>query len=180
MIESPFSEGFSELIARVNNHIFVRGDSWVITDTGDVKDIVRKGERGYILTESERGGAENFVLTTPSRAILEKFLTCVYGALVRRELGYRAISSVGYTPADLYPKYHLEEVLPGRIAIVDQHGVVPVVAGGDLLTSAGDAVKISWVIDSQLSDVRASYLDRDGLPLFPGLRLDANTSLREG
>ncbi len=176
---SPFSEGFSELVSLVGTRIVDKGEVWAVTEYSETDFFVRQGLLGWVLTQTSRGSVEQFMLSTASPVGIEKYLTCVFGDLVRRRQNYEPIKWPGYTPRDMCPRYRLNEAAPGQVAIVDGQSNTQAVVRGDLRTSAGDAAAYSWIIDSSLADVRASHLDRYGLPLFPGMSLTSNRDLRK-
>ena len=172
MSPPPFTGEFVEWIALNHYRIVVRGDAWVLTDFSDVDFYIRRASDVFVLTKTERGGHERFVMSASNAADVERVLTMSFGFSIRCEMGLPFIFLKGrpglVSVADAAPGFRLEAESGDRVAVVTETREVRARVYGDLGLNSDEAVKFSWIADARLEDLRRSYLDPGGLPLFPG------------
>jgi len=169
MIASPYTQEFDALVAELGHlRQYARNDgAWVITDN-ETGFILEGGAGSWILTKRDRN-VDSFVMSASDIVDVERYLTDIYGRSMRSCCRFPAIMGAGVTPAGIAPTFSLVEVSPGKVALLRQDGSIRAVFDGNMRSSADFAVKFSWIADASLEDLRASYRDPDGLPLFPGL-----------
>ena len=185
MIDCPYSPEFLDWALKVNRELSLEDEAWLLADSGgELRNYLRLSEAGYTLTFAERGGAENFKMAAYDIIDIERYLTDVFGSSIRSRGGlpYIMPSPVPLHASDTAPGYKLEEAGQNRVALLNSQGDVRVVMYGDVNTEASTPVCFSWIVDANLADLRASYLDPDGLPLFPGCLFGpgASNDLGEG
>jgi len=171
MIASPYTKEFDALVAELggSRQNAQEDGAWAITD-GEV-DFILEGEVGsWVLTKKTRD-VGSFVMSASDIIDIERYLTYVYGSCLRGLCRLPTIMAVGVTPAGIAPVFSLVEVSPGKVALLRQDGSIRAVLSGNMHSSAGLAVKFSWIADASLEDLRVSYRDPNGLPLFPGLTM---------
>ena len=171
-MSSPFTIEFSEWIGRLGYRIQVSGDAWMLTNFSEMTYYVRAEEGRYVLHEQSRNDPPEFVMSASSVVDIERHLTTYFGFSVRSMLRLPYIFVGGRpgfsTVANAAPEFRLELLERSRVGLVDANGHVRCVFYGDLADRSCNAVEFSWFADASLEDLRRSYLDPDGLPLFPG------------
>ena len=171
MIDCPYTKellGWGKMAWR---ELSIEGDAWVLSDPGgELREYLRLSENGYAVTHAERGGAESFRMSAYAVIDIERYLTDILGWDIRsiKRLPDIMPSPVPLQPGDIAPGYVMEKVGQNRVALLNRQGDVRVIMQGDTNIEAFSTVAFSWIADASLADLRASYLDPDGLPLFPG------------
>ena len=156
----PFTSGFLDWISLLRYEVEATGDSWTVTDHGETTYHVRLDDAEYVLTETPMYFKEHFLMAAKEVVDCERYLTWLMGASIRDLQGLRFIYSAR-KPEDINPGWSVSK--SGRAWILWD------ATGNQRCTFNGDrAIMFSWIADAQLEDLRASYLDPDGLPLFPG------------
>ena len=171
MIDCPYTKEFLDWAALDRHTLSVEDGVWRLTDPGaELRYYIRLSEAGYTLTFAERGGDEGFEMSAYDIAVIERYLTDVFGSDIRdsREFPDIMPSPLPLQINNIAPGYTLKEVGEARVALLNWRGAVRAVMYGDTKTNAFTPVGFSWIVDASLADLRASYLDPDGLPLFPG------------
>jgi len=171
MIASPYTQEFDALVTEMGNaRQYARKDgAWVITDN-EVGFILEGTVGSWTLTKRDRN-IDYFVMSASDITDIERYLTDVYGEDLRDMHGLPMIMGAGVTPAKLAPTFSLVEVSSDKVALLCQDGSTRAILYGDTDTCAYLAVEFSWIADVSLEELRASYRDPDGLPLFPGLTI---------
>ena len=179
MTDCPYSKDLLGWAAMARcDRLSTGGDAWILDD-GEMGYWLRFADRAFTLTETNRWGPEEFVMQAADLTDVERWLTALFGSSIRSYSNFRRISGAGVIPEGVNPAYRLQEVDIVKVALVNtSDGQVRVIMGGGLGTSAGDVTKFSWIADASLEDLRASYLDPDGLPLFPGLEIIQDPAIR--
>lgn len=93
---------------------------------------------------------------------IERYLTAGLGDSIRSQKRFPMIFNP-VTPDQMAPSWqtgHQNHREP--LALIDPSGAIRC-----LFDTAYNATWFSWIADASLADIRASYLNRDGLPLFP-------------
>jgi len=172
MISFPFTEQFSQWVSLIGYKILAKDDAWVITDYGETTYYVDFVKIGYVASVTQRGGAKQFLINASSIDV-ERFLTDIFGSDIRSVLSLPDIRSVPLPlqAGNIAPGYSLRAVSPGKVALVSTTGILRATIHGSTTSSAFIPVWFSWIIDASLEELRASYLDPNGLPLFPGCRI---------
>jgi|GEM_PF-1648905 len=161
MNDSPFSDDLVAWAGMAGSAPHRDGDGWALWDDGgSLSDILRHVDGEYELTFSERGAPAGFRMRAPDADDIERYLICRYGTVIR---GLRGLPF-------LFRAWKPEDIKSGWT--VDQSGNQWVLVSPDGVRRASfhddDAVAFSWVAETSLDDLRASYLSTDGSPLFPG------------
>jgi len=169
MSRSPYSDAFIQWAALAGNTLSLYKDIWVLADNGGELCYYLRSTDMHTITQVERGGSEVFIMSAMSILDIERYFTVLFGGDIRSGRRLRRISCT--TGLDtLYSHCKTPLVKKSRLALVDPYGQTrgyfPAPIG-----RADDVIWFSWILDASLEDLRASYLDPDGLPLFPGLRI---------
>ena len=166
---SFFTRAFPEWAALIRYRLVARGDTWLITDYGETSYQVSRTDGTYTLTEKQRG-TEQFLMSAADGVDIERCLVTEMGFSIRstKKLPYIFLNGKPgpATIDDLAPGYTVRQPSPRRVSLIGTNGIRAVFAG-KLPTNVRDAVEFSWIANADLADIRASYLDPDGLPLFP-------------
>lgn len=166
MSESPYSDQLLEWAAMTRAELCWRGGAWCL-DHGEIEYFVRQDAGMWTLTRSERGQAEKFEMAAPDMADIERQLTLRFGGSIRSRRDFPMIWSSS-KPSLANPEFRVVQAGDARLALVAADGSVRAVFRGTM-DYAPDLPEFSWVADVPLDDLRASFLDPDGMPLFPEL-----------
>jgi hypothetical protein len=177
MMESPFSPEFVDWAQLASYTLKLEHDAWVLDDSDGVREYVRYTDGFWILTNQSRNDPESFLMQAAEAVDIERFLTSEYGAYIRLRRRLRMIDGTGVTPEGMSPRYGLVAVAWAKVAVIDERGETRAILLGNMKTSAYNANEFSWIADASLEDLRASYLDPGGLPLFPGCKMIQPTQL---
>ena len=168
----PFTDEFADWIGMDQYVVVMRGGVWVLTTYSDVDFYVRRVSGLFVLTKRERGETEEMIMSADDFAALERHLTAMFGFSIRSRHRLPPIFLKGRPgPAgsgDVAPGYRLEQSSDHIVSLLDADGQICAVFPSGLDGVSRDAVEFSWFADASLEDLRRSYLDPDGLPLFPG------------
>jgi hypothetical protein len=141
------------------------------TDDGRTVIWNRGGERRYfigiasdyyLITSSDRMGAEHFHLGAHTIDILEKYLYGHFGNSVRKARGLQRVQKP-YLRPELKRGYRLLEVTfagEKQDALIDSAGSTVAIAAEDRL------VELSHYVEASTTTIKNSFLDPDGKPLF--------------
>ncbi len=129
---------------------------------GESRYFIESTADWYVVTSSDRMGAETFDFAGRSMPITEKYLYGTFGGSVRRRL-YLPDIRAPFLPHELQPGYEI--TMRGfagreRHALVDRNGQEVAIAGVE------DLVELSHYLDVPVDVIKNSYRDPDGGPLF--------------
>jgi len=168
MNESPYSDGLVEWAKRAEYDLTRADGAWLFASPGgELRDYLRKLDGLWTLTHAERGGWEHFTMAAAEMADVERYLTVDYGDAIRSGRRLPMIWTA-FEIEMVCPGYQITVPEKGKLALSKADGGVRIICAGGR-NSAMRAVEFSWVADVSMDELRASYLDPDGLPLFPGL-----------
>ena len=133
---------------------------------GETRLYIRETSDGSnVLTRSERGGAEQFVLSAPTLCPIERYLWGLFGADIRSVLGLPRID-IPSEITDLAQGYELSELgAASQRTLRRADGEAVAVARGRTL-SVWTLVELSRLLSASVEDLKASYEDSSGRPLF--------------
>jgi len=160
MSRPPYSPEFIEYADMAGLELRYIDDVWSLeTPGGEIRRYLREASGVFTVTWVERGSPEGFVMSAADIDDVDRYLMAEMGSSIRsrrrmgRIYGPRQESPLapGWT-ARLDPK--------GRWQLFDPNG------RSRATLNKGEAVRFSWIGDASLEDLRASYLDPDGAPLF--------------
>ncbi|MCL2454927.1 MAG: TNT antitoxin family protein [Micrococcales bacterium] len=135
-------------------------DGWVlVSGGGEIRDYLRRVSGVFVLTNAQRAEPEQFVMSAPDILDVERYLTDDMGSSIRSR---RHLWFV-YTPRDE------KDMAPGWTAVVDSDGnrhLSDPDGRARAVVYGRNATWFSWLADVPLADIRNSYLDPNGAPLF--------------
>lgn len=172
MIEYMYSDTLIKWAAVVGFSLGSKDGTWVLADLGgEIRFYLRMADSIYTLTQAQRSESERFVMSASNMADIERYLIMGFGFSLRTMKKLPSVFLNGKPgPAriqDVSSGYQIQQVSPGRISLIDSNGIRAIFYG-DLPSRVRDAVEFSWIADTTMENLCASYLDPDGLPLFPG------------
>ena len=173
MNDSPYSDTLIEWAAMAGLSLSFYDGIWVLADLGGEIRYYLHSTDVHTLTQAERGDPESFLVSAVNITDIERYLMNSWESTIRyrRSLPYISSDPLPLQACDIAPGYSLREVEPGKAAIVSSDGTVRVIIRGDTTSTAFIPVWFSYILDASLKDLRASFLDPDGLPLFPGCKI---------
>ena len=118
------------------------------------------------VSESERGGSEeNYIFSAGTLATVEKYFWVDFGFEIRMGRGLpRLIFPV--EPGQISPGYFVAAVGADTLELRDSY-LNAVARAPDGLTGRSLLLKVSNFLDYSPEELRASYLDPKGHPIFP-------------
>ena len=117
-----------------------------------------------IVTESDRGGGEEFVVAAASQAILEKYFWNDFGFDIR--MARRQPRLVFPTKPEELPSGYLIEELNDRLVLTDSRGAL-IARGRNSSTGRSLLVELAAIVGYSAQELKESYLNPDGKPIFP-------------
>ncbi len=135
-------------------------EAWFLTDSvGELYDIIRWADDRFVLARVDRNSEPAFMMSAADITDIEKHLTCHYGADIRLANNHPFIY-YAWERHGIKPGWKVHS-FPSQWILFNPDGHFQAVFAGKL------AIRYSWIADLPIGDIRDSYLDRDGLPLFP-------------
>jgi hypothetical protein len=174
-IESLYSPQFIEFVALAGDDIFATDGAWVVANNaGETRHYARRTEKGVILTEAYRGSAESFVMSSGNVLDIERYMTDVCGHRIRQA---RHLAPIAYAtdPEDISGAVTVTNQPEKRVLLASDRPDHHVKFRG-IIDYASDAIWFSWIANAPLEQLRDSYLNPDGLPLFPDLKIGFTVS----
>lgn len=156
--------------ARIERFTYVNGGDalQLYSPGGETRYYIRharKGEKGFTVTQADRGGSEEFIFTAASLAVVEKYFWVKFGFGIR--MSRRMPRLVFPRKSDeIAPGYELRSVQPDMIDLLGA-GMEVLATTYDELGGRSLLVELSYVIGYSPEQLRASYLDPNGRPIFP-------------
>ncbi len=196
MNRPPYSEPILKWITLAERELYHGrdDDSWLIADN-ETHYYLHQVDGRYRLTTSDRNGPRRFLLHAPDMTAIERYLTRMLGIVIRanRKLPHiyaattiddlrpgwtitrtpSAEQYLQYSDGSLHSPYDPEKHLnltPEWTITTPPHShfLVKDPQGYTRALFADDhAIQFSWIANESLEDLHASYLNPDGLPLFP-------------
>lgn len=133
---------------------------------GEVRYYLRAAPGGgYILTSAERASSEQFEFYTKLMPVMERHLMASFGWLYRSEHQLPRLTTFR-TQDDLAPGYTIVAgEREGSFELLDRSGALTARAHGKV-TSISAFAELSHLLEASLSDIRRSYENSNGSPLF--------------
>jgi hypothetical protein len=132
---------------------------------GETRFYIRSPAKGvYIVSSAQRASAEQFELYGTSMKVIERFLFGIFGADVRAlRMLARLVTST--KDGQLAPGFSLDEPdAEGFACLRDLNGLAAKAQGR--VNSISTLTKLSHLLCSTLPEIRASFEDPEGRPLF--------------
>ncbi|WP_297595686.1 TNT antitoxin family protein [Mycobacterium sp.] len=132
---------------------------------GERRYFVGVDDGFYVITSSDRMGAESFHFAANTTAVIEKYLYAHFGGSVRKLHGLQRIQKP-FTRDELKEGFHIgETVFAGheQDALIDPAGSLIAIAADDRL------VELSHYLDASVDTIKESFNHPDGKPLFTPL-----------
>lgn len=129
---------------------------------GEIRYFIDLVDGYYIITTSDRMGAENFNFGALTMALVERYLYGHFGGSVRKLRSLQRVQKP-FTRDELKQGYSFGKVVFAareRDALIDRAGSMVAIAADDRL------VEISHYIDIPVETIKDSFLDPEGKPLF--------------
>ncbi len=194
--EFSLSDQLIQWIALAGNRVIQgKEGAWMITD-GEVHHQLHLTDGVYRITRSSRSNARQFVVESSILNEIEVYLTCLYGTGLRSMRKLPIILGSTKTE-DMKPGWVVERIPSKDLLLQDPSGnvrgpydqlvhttlkpgwSVVIAPYKDWLLmdadgtrravfSGNEAVGHSWVADEPMDRIRDSFLNPEGLPLFPG------------
>jgi hypothetical protein len=122
----------------------------------------------FIITDSDRLGAEKFRLAASSISSVEKYFFGTFGEFIRARRSLPPIHipisreelAPGFT-IDYRPFEHVD-----RLALIDASGTALAFSSADPFYGTMELVGLSIYLRATVDDITAAFLDPDGRPLF--------------
>jgi len=157
---TPYTSEFIDYADMARYDLLKIDDAWVLANSGgETRLYLRRDSGAFVVTRVDRAEPEGFVMSAPDIVDVERYLTTHMGSTIR------SLRRIGLIYRPLREKF----LVPGWTVLVgpdgywrlsDPDGRWRVTFNDD------DAVGFSWIADASLEDLRASYLDPGGAPLF--------------
>lgn len=162
-----FSDGFSRWIKNAGYGVASEGDEISVTNQGgEIRYNINVRNDLFCLDRAERAEDPEFTLSSRGTSDIERYLSVQIGGDMRQLMG---------APRILFP-FREDEVAPGYRLISFKDGLSGLACSGGRaldvrfrdLDYVHPAVQYSYYADAALIDIRRSYSDRHGKPLFAG------------
>ncbi|MGD1171311.1 TNT antitoxin family protein [Mycobacterium seoulense] len=135
---------------------------------GEIRLLIGNSSGWFVITDSDRMGAEHFILAAPAMSTIEKYLFgrfCLHIRSARRlphvglpisEDGWRSDYSIQIR--DFQGAQHF--------ALIAADGSTVAVSSADRVTAAAELRKLALFLTATIDQIEASAVDPDGKPLF--------------
>lgn len=132
---------------------------------GEIRFYVRAGSDGLTLTKSERAAPEQFELFARSLEVIERYLLGVFGWEIRARL-HLARFKTPRTMGGIAGQYQIKDADPeGVKRLLDEGGETIAMARGKV-TGVAILVELSHLLASPIDEIKISYQDVEGKPIF--------------
>lgn len=161
MNDSPYSDALVEWVALAGCGLRYYEDAWVTETPGADLRCYLRTTNVHTFTQAERGDPESFLMSAIDMQDVERYLTWWFS------FDIRSSKHLPFT----YFAWKIEDIHPGwTVSQFEGIWVLHDPTGHDRARFDGDhAIAFSWIADTDLESLRDSFLNPDGLPLFPGL-----------
>ncbi|WP_082975786.1 TNT antitoxin family protein [Mycobacterium sp. E2238] len=136
---------------------------------GEIRLFIGKNDDGwFVVTDSDRMGAEHFILAAPSMAIIEKYLFGRFCLRIRNAKGLPRVS-VPTRDNGLPSSYSIElRDFEGvqRFALIASDGSTVAISSADRVTANAELRRLALYVPATVEQIEASAVDPDGKPLF--------------
>ncbi|ORB35149.1 Imm61 family immunity protein [Mycobacterium persicum] len=136
---------------------------------GEIRLFIGANDHGwFIVTDSDRMGAEHFVLATRSMDTIEKYLFGRFCPGIRRKHELPRLKMPvlrEQLPPNLYIDIRDFEGVE-RLTLISSDGSAVAVSSSDSVTGTAELVKLSFFLNASIDEIVASCFDRNGRPLF--------------
>lgn len=132
---------------------------------GETRVYIRRDSKGWIMvTSADRGGEERFELSAVDTDVAERYLWKFFGTVVRANLHLPWLE-VPTEASDRAPGYAIEEREDGFAYLSDPRGKIIAKGRGGFMGIAM-LVWLSRLVSAPASDIKATYEDEKGRPVF--------------
>lgn len=136
---------------------------------GEIRLFIGNSSDGwFVVTDSDRMGAEHFILAAPAMATIEKYL---FGRFCLHIRNARGLPRVGVPMSEdgWRSKYSIDtrdfQGTQHFALIAADHSTVAV-SSADKVTAAAELRKLALFLTATIDQIEASAVDPDGKPLF--------------
>jgi hypothetical protein len=140
--------------------------SW---NLGEMRYIIGNTQDGWLtVNQSDRLGPEDLVLSSPTIDVVDKYLLAKLGSTIRER---RDLPRLKFpTSSDgIYDGYRIQQKeFDGtpRYTLFDAVGSIVAFSGFGQLVANLELVRLSYHLESTLDEIKISYLEENGSPLF--------------
>ena len=164
-MSAELSEEFEEWAAGAGYEVFREWESTIVAtrNGGEIRYTVSRTGDTFTVLRAERA-EDDIPLMRTTRAIdVERYLTAQLGIAVRSRRELPRLS-FPFQPEDAAPGFRFQDIAPGWATLVRADGNPIEATFAD--TSMHPAVRFSFYADADPADVRRSFTDPSGSPLF--------------
>jgi len=164
----PFTQTFSDWASLAGYQLIAKNNECLVTDFGETSYDIRSSDGMYSLTSRQRS-VEQFLMSSIDVVDSERFLTALLGDDIR---ACRHLPRISYAAqlTDICPDCQIVDEGENRLILVDGLGQNRAIFRSPI-DIADDVIWFSWILDAPLENLRASYLNPNGRPLFPECRI---------
>jgi hypothetical protein len=136
---------------------------------GEVRYFVgANDDNWFIITDSDRLGAEHYKLAARSLNTIEKYFFGTFGEFIRAKRGLPSIH-IPIAKEEISAGFRIEyrpfeDV--DRLALIDPEGNALAFSSADLFFGTMELVGLSIYLTATVDDITAAFLNPDGKPLF--------------
>lgn len=141
------------------------GRTVIWNNGGERRYFISTDDGLYVITSSDRMGAENFHFGANTMGLVEKYLYAQFGGSVRKLRGLQRIKKP-FTRDELKEGFHLSEATfagSQQDALIDPNGLLVAIAADDRL------VELSHYFNETTDSIKESFIHPEGKPLFAPL-----------
>jgi len=165
MSNCVFTQEFSDWAHLIGYKVVTHTHEWLVSDFGETTYVIRFSGDMYTLA-CLQWGREQFIMSTTCGTDIERLLTVLLGDDIRAVRGLPRIGHIARLDG-LCPDCQTRIDDTDRVVLMDSQGQMRGVFRAPI-DVADRIIWFSWILEAPLGDLRASYLDPEGLPLFPG------------
>lgn len=156
---------FDAWAAEAGYEVFREADSTVVAsaDGGEIRYTVAREGDTLTLFRAERGEDDVPQLRTSDPVDAERYLSAQLGIAVRSRRGLPRLS-FPFEPEDTAPGFRFATLADGWATLIRSDGVA--IAAALVDTSMHPAVRFSYYADADPADIRRSFAEPSGAPLF--------------
>jgi hypothetical protein len=139
------------------------------SDGGEIRHFIGIGYTDwFVVTDSDRLGSEYLDLAAPSMATIETYFFGKFGRFIRSRkqlprvhmpVTHEEISAGFVTRAKIFDGVE-------RLALIASDGLEVAVSSGDQFSGTAELAKLSLYLTANVDDIKSSYLNPSGKPLF--------------
>jgi hypothetical protein len=158
-----------EYVSLTGDNIRAIDDGWIVENNfGETGHYARITKEGVVLTKASRGGLERFVMSSGNALNIERYMTSLCGSRFREVRGLAPIEQAT-NPKDISQAARVTSQ-PGMLVLTSDRSAYTTKFPGPI-DYADIIIWFSHIMDAPLDQLRESFLDPDGMPLFPDLKI---------